>query len=271
MERVLADGSVTRTLPMVYTFANHWTETFMFDGFNEAVLTDGAGEKLYATSVERDGEILLAGVTGLIPRGGMTVFTLYYDLGLETTEATLAEMQIDLRYLNHGHPYLLSTLIAGEPGAEERPVVVEPKVEAPVPPPVVPAPVVKELPPPPPPAPAPVQPAPAPAPVYTPPVVAQAPPQMAPPPAPVAPPMAPAPAPQPLPVTCAPCAPCAPCNPCINPCAILQPLCQIPCCLVNVVCKGAECLTCVTVGGVCNIAKGTLACLCPPPCQPPCQ
>lgn len=255
--RVLADGSVTRTLPVEYTFVNHWNETFMFDGFNEAVLTDGAGDKLFASSVLRDGEILLTGVTGLIPRGGMTEFTLFYDLKDDTTDAALAEMQLDLRYLNHGHPYFLSTLIASEPGAEERPNVVEfkaPPVAPPVPvapPPVVPEKVVKEAP------------APPPAPVYVPPpvvpapptpMVAQAPPIM--PPAVMAQPPAPPP-PAPRQVNQIPCMPCQPCQPVCNPCCLLQPLLALPCCLANVALKGVCCLTCVTTKGVCEITCGT--------------
>lgn len=105
--RILADGSVTQTLPVEYTFVNQWHETFMFDGINEAVLTDGIGERHFATSVLRDGEPLLPGVTGLIPHGGMTTFTLFYDLSAGMSEVALNDLQLDLRYLNHGHPYVL--------------------------------------------------------------------------------------------------------------------------------------------------------------------
>ncbi|MCG3196949.1 MAG: hypothetical protein GHCLOJNM_01430 [bacterium] len=271
-DRILADGSIVKTLPVLYTFVNHWHETFMFDGFNEAVLTDARGEQHYAASVLRDGEILLSGVTGLIPHGGMATFTLYYDLSGETTEADVAAMTLDLRYLNHGHPYLLSTLIAGEPGLPERPNVVElappPSLPEPVvPQPVVPpVPVVKEEPRP---APAPV-PAPIPQvqPMPEPPVVAVAPPPVAPPIIAQPPMETPPPAPV-TPVVCNPCPPCRPCLPCINPCALLGPICKLPCCLLNVACKGVNCLTGVVTKGVCDITcastnavKGIVCCDC---------
>jgi len=276
IDRVLADGSFTRSLPVEYTFVNQWHETFMFDGINEAVLTDGIGERYFATSVLRDGEPLLPGVTGLIPRGGMTTFTLFYDLSAGVSEVALNDLQLDLRYLNHGHPYVLSALIASEPGQEERPVVTElappkpaPAVE--VPPPVVPVPVVKAEPAPPP-APAPVIPEPQPIPE---PVVAQAPPPVFAPPVVTAAEPAPAPEAKPLPVNmmpCAPCVPCAPCRPCFNPCELLK----LPLCLLNVVCKGAQCLTCVTTKGVCDITCGTTSAVkcvlgsvcCSPTCSP---
>ncbi len=272
INRVMADGSMTRSLPVEYTFVNQWHETFMFDGINEAVLTDGIGERHFATSVFRDGEPLLPGVTGLVPHGGMTTFTLFYDLSAGVSEVALNDVQLDLRYLNHGHPYVLSALIAGDQGEPERPNVVE--VPAPPPPvpqpeipkPVVPEPVVVKSEPVPPPAPEPIpmipapQPEPEPVVAYTSPVVPEV----------IAQPPAPAPAPevQPLPVTClpcAPCAPCAPCRPCFNPCELLK----VPCCMLNVVCKGAQCMTCVTAKGVCDITCGTtsavkcvLGCVC---------
>lgn len=267
-ERVLADGSMTRTLPVRYTFVNQWHETFMFDGFNEAVLTDAVGEKHYASSVYRNEQPLLSGVSGLIPPGGTTVFTLFYDLGSNTTVAMMNDTQLDLRYLNHGHPYLLSALIASEPGVEERPEVVEvrPPAPAPVPEPIAPAPVVvKEVPPAPvvvprpEPQPIPVvqapPPPPAPAP-YVPPIQEMAPPPvMAPPPmvAQAPPPMAPAPQ-QVVPFQCN---PCPPCQPCFNPCDLLK----LPCCILNQVLKGVCCITCVTTKGICEITCGTVSCL----------
>ncbi|GMV65079.1 MAG: hypothetical protein KJ050_14675 [Candidatus Omnitrophica bacterium] len=276
-ERLMADGSVTRTMPVQYTFVNHWHETFMFDGFNEAVLTDAVGEKHFATSVLREGEPLLTGVTGLIPHGGMTTFTLFYDLPAGADEASFAAMQLDLRYLNHGHPFVLSTLISSEPGVEERPNVVEiaPPPVAPVPEPVAPAPVipepvvVKEQPAPPPVVPMPEPPAiaEAPAPILPPPVIAQQPVETPPPPPPPA-------APNVLPVNFAPCAPCAPCRPVCNPCNLLAPLCKLPLCLLNVVCKGAQCLTCVTAKGVCDITCGTCSaakCMLGAVCNPFCN
>lgn len=283
IDRVLADGSMTQTLPVEYTFVNQWHETFMFDGMNEAVLTDGVGDRHFASSVLRDGEALLPGVTGLIPHGGMTTFTLYYDLPSGYDQVAMSDMQLDLRYLNHGHPYVLSALIASEPGVEERPTVSElpaPPAPAPViPEPVVPQPVVVKETPPPAPLPEPVPVAPQPEPVI--PVVAQAPAPVIPAvisePAAPAPEPAPAPEIKPLPVTCLPCAPCAPCAPCrpccFNPCELLK----LPCCLLNVVCKGAQCLTCVTAKGVCDITCGTtsavkcvLGSVCCSPCCNPC-
>jgi len=88
-ERQLPDGSSTRTLPVVFTFVNHWVETFIFDAYNEAVLTDLAGNQLFPASVVRNNQRVQPGVSGLIPSGYTVEFTLFYDLDEAYSDANL--------------------------------------------------------------------------------------------------------------------------------------------------------------------------------------
>jgi hypothetical protein len=270
-ERRLPTGATVRTLPVVFTFVNQWEETFMFDGYNEAVLTDLVGNHLYPSAVVKAGQLVAPGVSGLIPAGRTVEFTAFYDLDAAFSEGNLEEVKVDVRYLNHGHPYYVSAIIssysgmkmasgmwniASEPGAEERPQQVP--VAVPAPAPIQPKPVVKK------PEPAPVAP-PVPVVEAPKPVVQQPQPQpVAPPapivtppqPAPVAPPVqpvaqAPAPAPAPLPVNP------GPCNPCSIPCCICIPLPNIGgfvCCVFDAVGK----LVCCTTNAACGLVHGSL-------------
>ena len=291
-QRRCPDGSMVRTLPVVFTFVNHWNETFMFDGYNEAVLTDLIGNSHFASAVVRNNRLLEVGVSGLVGPGHTVEFTSFYDLDPAYDAANLEEMRLDLRYLNHGHPYQLSAIVSSytgmqmasgmwnvssEPGVEVRPpreAVAQPKPAPPVQPepperivqpapePVMPTPVLpppkKEVPKPEPKVveqPPVVQPKPVlppPAPV----VQQPAPAPVVAPPMPVAPPPAPVaqaqPAPRPLPVQ-----PGAPCNPCFKPCCICIPLPNVGgfvCCVFDKVGQ----MVCCTANGACGLLQGTL-------------
>lgn len=261
--RQTRDGASARTLPVVYTFVNQWNETFMFDGYNQAVLTDVIGTQHFADAVVRNNRLLEAGVSGLVGPGHTVEFTVFYDLDEAYADTNLEEVKLDLRYLNHGHPYRLSAIIssyaglplasgawnvAGEPGVEERPEIV-PVAPAPRPQPVEPKPVV--VPPPAPaPKPAPIVEQPRPiAPPPAPPAPVILPPQpVAPPPAPV---VAQQPKPMPLPVKQ------GPCNPCFMPCCICIPLPNVGgfvCCVFDKVGN----LVCCTTNAACGLVHGTL-------------
>jgi len=255
VNRKRSDGILVRTLPVRFTWSNHWQETFIFDGFNEAVLTDGVGDKHFAGTVYRENSRLEPGVSGLIPPGHKIAFTLLYDLDEWCVAEALNEVKLDLRYLNHGHPYLLSAmLVSGEPGVEERPRIVEqvppprPIVEQSAPAPVPPKPVV-------------VPPRVAPPQVVTkplpPPAVYVPPPVVAPPPRIVEAPPVPVRQSSPLPVSapscCSPCS-CQPCAPYLVTVSYepIQPQpgeCTYCTCLPYGCPDGAPCASCPPGGG----------------------
>ncbi|MCA9447026.1 MAG: hypothetical protein KC931_07915, partial [Candidatus Omnitrophica bacterium] len=235
-ERTLPNGRTTTTIPVVYTFVNQWEESWIFDGYNEAVLTDMVGAQHYASAVVREQQLLPSGVSGLVPSGYTISFTAFYDLDEAAVASNFDEMKLDLRYLNHGHPYTLSaivsansampllgsmTQVSAEPGQPERPQIVEVS-EPPAPKPAPPAPVEPVKPKPVQPEPVVAKPAPAPAPA---PVVVEQPKPVQPvitQPAPAPPPPAPVmaqepPAPKPIQLS-------GPCNPCCRPCCVCIPL-----------------------------------------------
>ena len=152
-ERTLPNGRQVTTVPVVYTFVNQWEESWIFDGYNEAVLTDMVGNQHFASAVVREQQLLPAGVSGLVPAGYTVSFTAFYDMDEASVASNFDELKLDLRYLNHGHPYTLSAIVSAnsamslvgsmtqvtsEPGAPERPQIVE---VAPPPAPAPPAPV----------------------------------------------------------------------------------------------------------------------------------
>lgn len=290
--RTLPNGRQVTTIPMVFTFVNQWEESWIFDGYNEAVLTDMVGNQHYASAVVREQQLLPAGVSGLVPAGYTVSFTAFYDVDEAAAASNFDEMKLDLRYLNHGHPYTLSaivsansglallggmTQVSAEPGVPERPQIVEvaepPAPVAPVKPkPVEPAPVVSE----------PVAPAPVPQPV-----VAQQPPApVITQPAPVITPPAPVvaeapPAPKPVQVSCNPCnIPCSICIPLPNiggfVCCVFDKVGKFVCCTTNAACglvHGSVCLVenlvCGSLKTVCCVATkalegtcGLLTCVC---------
>ena len=260
-ERTLPNGRQVTTVPVVYTFVNQWEESWIFDGYNEAVLTDMVGNQHFASAVVREQQLLPAGVSGLVPAGYTVSFTAFYDMDEASVASNFDELKLDLRYLNHGHPYTLSAIVSAnsamslvgsmtqvtsEPGAPERPQIVEvAPPPAPAPPaavePVKPRPVVTE----------PVQPAPVPEPV----IVQQQPEPVITQPMPVAPPPAPVMAEEPA--APAPIQLSGPCNPCCRPCSICIPLPNIGgfvCCVFDKVGK----FVCCTTNAACGLVHGSV-------------